>query len=387
MKNKFGSKLSGMKDDVFCIKKEDIVPSGWNPRTKADKDEFARLKESIEALGIRIPLIVRPREKMGHPLVAGERRWKASKAGAMLPCIVQTGDVLDAKLTTLIENFVRENVSNEDHERFINDIFVDGLDKPDGWKNHKDMAKKTGLPEWLIKSCLAAFEARKELGLSPEVSQNISTADLGESGIIKDMKVKKRLLEKRAEDKQKTGQDSTIMRGEGHIVHHTSRKLSKVPQKVALDYLNGEVSSELLDVAVQAKEMGKSDQDVIDVVQHVSSEVGIAGSMLDATKRGSAIRAKGILIDDIPEKLLILSGTAEERELSKYRAAVELTRRMNSYKLDHLKDAKLKSEAIHALQFMVKTHTGILLKLGQGIPYVTLEKGKIVDHESEAEQP
>jgi hypothetical protein len=36
---------------------------------------------------------------------------------------------------------------------------------------------------------------------------------------------------------------------------------------------------------------------------------------------------------------------------------------------------------------MVKTHTGILLKLGQGIPYVTLEKGKIVDHENEAEQP
>lgn len=376
-----------MKDDVFYIKKEDIIPSGWNPRTKADKEEFERLKASISALGIRIPLIVRPKEKTKYPLIAGERRWKASKNGTMLPCIVQTGNVLDAKLTTLIENFVRENVSNEDHERFINDIFTEGWKKPDGWKNHAEMSKKTGLPEWLIKSCLSAFEARKELGLSSDVSKNVTTADLRESMAIKDKTVKKRLLEKRAADKQKSRSDDTIMKGEGHIVQHTSKKLSQVPRKVALDYLEGKVTEDVLDVAVQAKERGKSDQDVIDVVEHVSSEVGIAGSMLDATKRGSALRAKGILIDDVPEKLLILTGTAEERELSKYRSAVELTRRMNSYKLDHLKDAKLKSEAIHALQFMVKTHTGILLKLGQGIPYVTLEKGKIVDHENEAEQP
>jgi len=378
-----------MKDDVFYIKKEDIVPSGWNPRSQSDKEEFERLKDSIDALGIRIPLIVRPKTKGKHPLIAGERRWKASKKGAMLPCIVQTGNDLDAKLTTLIENFVRENVSNEDHERFINDIYNDGWKKPDGWKNYKEMAKKTGLPQWLVENCIDAFKSRSDLGLSPEVSHHVTTADLNESASIKDKVVKKKLLETRAEDKQKRGEEAktAILKGEGHIVHHTSKKLSQVPRKVALDYLDGKVTEEVLDVAVQAKERGKSEQDIIDVVQHVSSEVGIAGTMLETTKRGSAIRAKGILIDDVPEKILILQGSKDERELSKYRQSIELARRMTTFGIKRLKDEKLKSEAIYALKYLVKNHMGILLQLGQPLPYVTLEKGKIVEHDTEAEQP
>jgi ParB/RepB/Spo0J family partition protein len=371
-----------MKDDVFYIKKEDIVASGWNPRTEADKEEFERLKESITALGIRIPLIVRPKGKGKHPLIAGERRWKAAKKGTMLPCIVQTGDELDAKLTTLIENFVRENVSNEDHEKFIAQIYADGWKKR--WNNHKEMSKVTGLPQWLIETCIEAYGARMELGLGliPEVSRNVTTADIRESAGIKDAVVRRKLLEKRAMDKQKTTKDDTILKGEGHIVHHTSKKLSQVPHKVAMDYLDGKIPEKLLDVVVEAKKHGKTDNEISEVLAHVSEE-----HMTKALEEGSIIRARGILVDDVPEKILILEGSKEERELSKFRQSIELARRMTTFGIKRLKDEKLKSEAIYALKYLVKNHTGILLELGQPIPYVTLEKGKIVEHDTEAEQP
>jgi len=373
-----------MKDDVFYIKKEDITPSGWNPRTEADKEQFERLKESIEALGIRIPLVIRPKVKGKHPLIAGERRWKASKKGAMLPCIMQSGDDLDAKLTTLIENFVRENVSNEDHEKFIAQIYADGWKKriynpnnPTGWNSHKEMSRVTGLPEWLIKGCIEAHNSRKELTLTPEVSRNVTTADIRESATIKDTVVRRKLLEKRASDKQKTMKEDTILKGEGHIVHHTSRKLSQVPQKVALSYLDGKIPEEAVDLAIEAKKKGKKDKDIEASMERIASDKHLwDGSTM--------VMERERLIDERFEQKVAIGKTADQRGLSKYIQAVELVRRMSAGDIKTMKDEKLKSRALESMKFMVKTLSVILLQSGQSVPYVRIgTNGKVIDQGDE----
>lgn len=101
---------------VVMVPLEAIVPSANNPRVFREKDPGLQdLAASIGAVGVLNPILVRPypgQECNGYELLAGERRWRASRmAGkATIPAIVREVDDRAALEITVTENLQREDL-------------------------------------------------------------------------------------------------------------------------------------------------------------------------------------------------------------------------------------------------------------------------------------
>lgn len=91
---------------------EDIVPNPNQPRTHFNESELEELSESIRENGVLQPLLVR-KNGLKYEIIAGERRYQASKIAGLekLPVIVK--DVDDQKMMelALIENLQRSDLN------------------------------------------------------------------------------------------------------------------------------------------------------------------------------------------------------------------------------------------------------------------------------------
>ncbi len=97
---------------------DDVRPNPRQPRTVFDEDALAELVHSIREIGLLQPIVVRPVPDAGpsgphYELVAGERRWRASREAGLprIPAIVrETAD--DALLRdALLENLHRAELN------------------------------------------------------------------------------------------------------------------------------------------------------------------------------------------------------------------------------------------------------------------------------------
>ena len=89
-------------------------------RTTFDENELKELATSIEQSGVLQPILVRPHPahftesgKENYQIVAGERRWRASKIANLskIPCMVLELDDLKVLLFGIMENVQRRNLS------------------------------------------------------------------------------------------------------------------------------------------------------------------------------------------------------------------------------------------------------------------------------------
>ncbi len=89
-----------------------IQANAYQPRTSFDDESLKGLAQSIEALGLLQPILVR-RSGDGFELIAGERRWRASRlAGlASIPAIVREIDDERSLGEALVENVQREDLN------------------------------------------------------------------------------------------------------------------------------------------------------------------------------------------------------------------------------------------------------------------------------------
>lgn len=89
-----------------------ISPSPLQPRVEFPAEQLAELVESIRERGIIQPLIVR-QAAGGYELIAGERRWRASKELGLqeVPVIVREASDQDVIELALIENLQREGLN------------------------------------------------------------------------------------------------------------------------------------------------------------------------------------------------------------------------------------------------------------------------------------
>ena len=94
----------------------EIEPDREQPRSSFDDDTLAELADSISQHGVLQPILVRPLPGGGYRIVAGERRWRASRlAGkSTIPAIVRNLSELEAKTFALVENLQREDLNPVD---------------------------------------------------------------------------------------------------------------------------------------------------------------------------------------------------------------------------------------------------------------------------------
>ncbi len=89
-----------------------LFPSPFQPRKDFDEEALNALVESVKEKGVLQPLLVR--KKNGRfEIIAGERRWRASKLAGLqtVPVIVKDMDDKEVLEVALVENLLRENLS------------------------------------------------------------------------------------------------------------------------------------------------------------------------------------------------------------------------------------------------------------------------------------
>jgi ParB family chromosome partitioning protein len=90
-----------------------VRPNPFQPRQDFDEKEIDSLSESIKKQGLLQPVVVRPAGAGFYELVAGERRWRASrKAGlARIPAVVREVDDKRMLELALVENLQRRDLN------------------------------------------------------------------------------------------------------------------------------------------------------------------------------------------------------------------------------------------------------------------------------------
>ena len=91
----------------------EIEPNRSQPRHDFDEESLRELADSIAAHGVLQPLLVRPLAEGGYQLVAGERRWRASRMAGLFEVPVIVREMTDSEMMqiAMIENLQRENLN------------------------------------------------------------------------------------------------------------------------------------------------------------------------------------------------------------------------------------------------------------------------------------
>ena len=126
--------------DIFELNIENIIPNEYQPRRIFNDNALNDLVASIKEKGVIQPIIVRKDSNNSYQLIAGERRWRASRMAGLtsIPVIIKDVAPVEAFELALIENIQREDLNPletaEAFQRLISDFSL----------THEDLSKKVG---------------------------------------------------------------------------------------------------------------------------------------------------------------------------------------------------------------------------------------------------
>ena len=104
----------------------EIEPDPGQPRKTFDDETLAELSASIAEHGLLQPIAVRPKPSGGYLIVAGERRWRASRMAGLTEVPVIVKDVADeqAMELALVENLQREDLDPVEEAAGIRELMT-----------------------------------------------------------------------------------------------------------------------------------------------------------------------------------------------------------------------------------------------------------------------
>ena len=161
-------KKSRKEKEVIAEKPDSIVdinkvePNREQPRKNFDEDALLELAESIKQFGLLQPILVQDR-KTYYEIIAGERRWRASKIAGLkeVPVIIRNYTEQEIVEISLIENIQREDLNPieeaQAYKRLMNEFNL----------------KQDEIAERVSKSRTAVTNSMRLLKLCDEVQQMI----------------------------------------------------------------------------------------------------------------------------------------------------------------------------------------------------------------------
>ncbi len=101
-------------NEVVTLKISQIEPNRNQPRRSFDEDALEELSQSIKEHGVLQPILVRPQIYGGYQIVAGERRYRASRMAGLteIPAIIKELSDSETMQIALIENLQRRDLSD-----------------------------------------------------------------------------------------------------------------------------------------------------------------------------------------------------------------------------------------------------------------------------------
>ena len=153
------SENAGRSTGVKVIPVDRIESNPDQPRTIFDEEALHELSGSIKEHGVLQPILVRPLGENRYQLIAGERRWRASKeAGiATIPALVEDIDDETALEISIIENLQREDLSPLEEATMF-----DRMVREHGYSIRK-LAEKLGKDKGYLENRLRLADAPDEI--------------------------------------------------------------------------------------------------------------------------------------------------------------------------------------------------------------------------------
>ena len=101
------------KESITTLKLSQLEPKSDQPRKYFDSDALEALADSISQHGLIQPIVVRRTELGFYQIIAGERRFRASKMAGLseVPVVIVDADELKSAEISLIENIQREDLN------------------------------------------------------------------------------------------------------------------------------------------------------------------------------------------------------------------------------------------------------------------------------------
>ena len=150
----------------------EVEPRSDQPRKQFEEKALAELADSIATYGVLQPILVRPNPNFegSFEIIAGERRWRASKLAGLteIPAIILDGDDLKTAQIALIENVQREDL-NVVEEVLAYHALIERFDL-----TQEQVAKQVG------KSRSAVANMLRLLNLPEEVLEQLRAGDITE---------------------------------------------------------------------------------------------------------------------------------------------------------------------------------------------------------------
>ena len=114
-----GTAVAPPGEAVLEIPLELLDDNPYQTRSDLDVEKLEELCESITALGVLEPILVRPTADGRYQVIAGVRRWKASQMAfkETIPAVVRQVSNEQAMLITIVENLQREDLGIMDQAR------------------------------------------------------------------------------------------------------------------------------------------------------------------------------------------------------------------------------------------------------------------------------
>lgn len=160
--------ISSPDEEMTFLPLSRIEPREEQPRNVFDEETLQTLADSISRYGVLQPITVRLLDSGYYQIIAGERRWRASRMAGLTEVpvrIIEADDRTTAELA-LVENLQREDLNPIEEAKGYKTLIEDyGL-------TQEDAAKSVG------KSRPAVSNALRLLNLSPEVLHLVETGDL-----------------------------------------------------------------------------------------------------------------------------------------------------------------------------------------------------------------
>lgn len=236
-------------NNTITLRVSELEPNRLQPRRDFDEMALAELADSISQHGVLQPLLVRPMVDGGYQIVAGERRWRASRMAGLteVPVVIRELSDSETMELALIENLQREDLTPVEEAQGYKQLI-------DTYNMSQDEVSKT-----VGKSRPAVTNALRLLNLPKEI------LDLVSSGRISAGHGRTLLAFKNAKDMEKAAklvatQDISV------------RELERLAKKANKDREDAKVEKQS-----KEKRMSYYDEVELSLNEHLGRKVNVLG--------------------------------------------------------------------------------------------------------------
>lgn len=258
-------------EKVIEMKLNEIEPDINQPRKVFDDEKLEELSESIKEHGVLQPIIVTKKDNY-YQIIAGERRWRASKKAGLktIPVIVRNYDAKKIREVSLIENLQRQDLNALDTAKAIKELMEEHsltqeqLAKTLGKSRSaiantlrilnldervQDMVQEGKLSEGHARTLASIESPQKQYKLA----MDIINLDLSVREAENMAKEEKEEIKKKPANKKKSKLEAIYKDLENRIKSALGTKVSFRPQtkskgKIVIDYYNEEELERILEI-------------------------------------------------------------------------------------------------------------------------------------------